>query len=262
MDKIENSAGRLHFVFVRLAQKSNMSLSEFCNSLGLAGSEWSEALFAYALLREEFEGLKIEIEGLKANKVKYDLYQKNLPDIEATLRSFRFNMQDNNLTFTIREPGMVALGFMASDFPLEGTDLGDLAALKKIVNELQTEILNTELPDYLRFWLLDLARIIRDGIDRYQIRGASGIERELSTILGELLNNQDLAAEAKSKRPSAFASILKAVDLMNNLILIGKKLEPAIAVTRKAIPYIKAILGYETEMLKLPAPSEADTIDT
>ncbi len=154
---------------------------------------------------------------------------------------------------------------MATDFPVEeDLDEGDsIETLKRLVFELQQEILSAGLPDYLRIWLLDLVRSIRDAIDRYQIRGAKGIQRELSTIIGELVSNQSEREETKSSKPSIFAKFLNAIDIMTKIAAAAEKLKPAISAGRKAIPYIKSLLGVDSELPGLPAPTgTSDVVDS
>lgn len=259
MAAIQNSAGRLHFAFTRLGTKNRVSFDEFAQALGVSAKN---ALPAYSLMLEEFEQLQRDVEQLRQYKLKYELYQKNLPDIDNTLKSFTFQMESKIVSYRVSEPGLVALGFMAADFPIDGesddqTESGkEIELLRKLVLELQREISQGELPEYLKAWLLELVRAIRDAIDRYQIRGAKGIERELAVILGELMQNQELANETMQKKPSAFAMIMRALDAMNKVVAYAEKLKPAMSAARKAIPFIKSVLGIDSQLPGLPAPTD------
>ncbi len=84
---IKNSAGRLHGIFKKLAARNGRgcSFEEFSAILQVMPPENSvstEALAIYALMIEEFETLKQDIDKLSSNKHKQTLYLENLADIE------------------------------------------------------------------------------------------------------------------------------------------------------------------------------------
>lgn len=254
MAEYNNAAGRILSIFEKLSPKSGQSykLAEFAKAFGVA-ADWPTILLSYCGIREEYDVLVADIDQIKDNPAKYELYRKNLPDIESSIKSFNFAINGDNATCQISPTGLVALRFIAADLSQdeEASD-DDLKTLRQLVSDLQAEIEATDIfSKLMKEWLLDLVRVIRDSVDRYAIRGSKGMRRQFSVLLGELMQNYDFAEKTKTEKPSIWSKITSAIDIMNKIASLAEKCRPAITFGQKLLPYMKT--------LGLPAPDDDST---
>lgn len=244
MAEYNNAAGRILAVFDRLTATNNTSIkrTELAKGFGVI-DEWPSIFLAYCDLKDEYKTLVEEIEEISDNPSKKDLFRKNLPDIEGSLKSFVFTVSSEQGNYSISQTGLVALRFIAADLPQdEDATTDDLNSIRQIVSDLQKEIEQaTEFSKQMRTWLLDLVRVIRDSLDRYANRGSKGMRKQFSLLLGELMQNYDLAQETQVKAPSIWTKVTNAIDLMNKIASLAEKCKPAITFGQKLLPFVKAL---------------------
>lgn len=119
--------------------------------------------------------------------------------------------------------------------------------IRELVAELQQEIEASEdFSKLVKNWLLDLVRVIRDSLDRFAIRGSRGMRKQFSLLLGELIQNYDVAKKVQEKKPSVWQKFISAIDVMNKLATLAEHCKPAVTFAQKSLPLLKA--------LGLPAP--------
>lgn len=254
MAQYNNAAGRILAVLERVkAVKNPMEFAGFCKALGVEKS-WSSALTAVTDLQDEFETLRSEIEGITDNPAKVDLFKTNLAEIEASVRGFHLQMRDNRCQYNIHDSAVVALRFIAADLPQEAdADPDDLGRIRDVVSELQKEIEDSDtFGPMVREWLLSLVRIIRDSLDRFAVRGARGMRRQLSSLVGELYMNYGQAQKVKEQTPGIWQKIMTGLDRMAKLSSLMDRLKPGIGMGLKGLTWIKN--------LALPAPDN-DALD-
>lgn len=251
MAEYNNPAGRILSVFERLAPYSNQGIHrpQLAKSFGVI-EEWPSIFVAYCDLKDEYDTLVTEIENISDNQSKRELFRKNLSGIESSLKSFIFLVASDQGQCNISSTGLVALRFIAADLPQdEDATTDDLNAIRQIVSDLQKEIENaTEFSKKMREWLLDLVRVIRDSLDRYANRGSKGMRKQLSLLVGELMQNYDYTQETQGKAPGIWTKITTAIDLMNKIVSLAEKCRPAILFTQKLLPFVKT--------LGLPGPTD------
>ena len=210
-------------------------------------ADWQSILQAYSDLLTEYTVLEADIEPIKTNNAKYVLYRTNLPDIQKSLKSFAFAIPSDTATFAVSLTGLVAIRFIAADLEQDESATDDINTLRQLVNELQSEIEQSDVfSKKMKEWLLDLVRIIRDSIDRYAIRGSRGMRQQFSLLLGELMQSYDFAEETHAKKPSIWSKITNAIDIMNKIVYLEEKCRPALNFGQKLLPCVKS--------LGLPAP--------
>ncbi len=252
-----NPAGRILAIFERLGPKNNhqMPRTEIANAFQVA-DDWAAILVAVNDLRMEYQTLVDEIDQFKENAHKYELYRQNLPEIEKSVNSMTLSIQTNNGTFQILPTAQVALRFIAADLPQdESAEASDLHRIRQLVDELQNEIRGSaEFTKAVREWLLDLVRVIRDSLDRFAIRGSRGMRRQISILVGELMQSYEMAVQVKEQSPSVWDRLFKAIDLMQKLGSLAEKCRPAVTFVMKALPFLRN--------LGLPAPGEESSPPT
>lgn len=193
---------------------------------------------AFADLREELAVMTAQIdEHFAENTAKHALYSKHLPEIEKSISSFMLNFRGQNIDCHIDPSAVVSLRFMAADLPQEEASKDeDVAGLRSQVDELWKAIHNTPtLPQHLRKWLLELVRIMRDGLDRYAIRGGRGLKKELTELVGQLTMNKATVEELKATSPGLLQRVAQITDVMVKVATLGEKLKPAISYAYKLI---------------------------
>lgn len=251
MPKYNNAAGRLLDVFERLTKFSNKNqkLDAFADALGVSKT-WDAVLTAVQDLRDEYFELVEDIEQTKENPAKFELYHQNLPKIEKSVTSFKLLIAEKQASAVISQTGLVALRFIAADLPQdEAATENDINTIRKLVTELQQEIEVTDtFAKHTREWLLDLVRIVRDSIDRYASRGSRGMRKQCSFLLGELIQNYDLAQETQKKKPSVWKKVVEAIDVMQRVASLAEKCKPAVTFAQKCLPFLRT--------LGLPAPGD------
>lgn len=233
-----NPAGRLLFVFERFSTKTDAQFKDFSSLLGI-NDDCDSILLAIADVRAEFRLLSEEIEQFADNPAKLNLYKKNLPEVEASINSFSLDLQRRVYSCDIAPTAIVALRFIAADLEQEEeADTNDLESLQSTIAELQTQILDSEdLVPSLRTWLLELVRLMRDGIDRFQIRRGRGMRKQFHTMLGDLMDHYDAVQTVKSQHPSIWQHLSTAMDGMIKLAVFREKYKPAIDMVRRALPF-------------------------
>jgi len=111
----------------------------------------------------------------------------------------------------------------------------EISALQQDVEDLLKEVLNTNLPNDLRDFLIDNLEKIRQALLGYRIRGNQGIREVLESVLGaSFLRYDDLVEQAKdeTKRKTLekfFAVIEKATKILSFAEKIKTLAAPAIA---------------------------------
>ena len=233
-----NPAGRVLIVLERFATKNTGKFKDFASLLGIQ-DDCDAILAAITDFRAEFRLLSDLIEQFNDNPTKLSLYKKNLPEIEASINSFQINISNSAYSCNIVQTGVVALRFIAADLEQEEEpDPNDLRSLKEAIAQLQKQILdNSEITRALRNWLLDLTRLMRDGIDRYQIRRGRGLRKQFHTMLGDLMDHYEAVQTVKSEHPAVWQRLSSAMDAMIKLAVFREKYKPAIEMVRRALPF-------------------------
>lgn len=249
MPEYNNAAGRLLDVYARLSGFKNQSqkLEAFAVALGVS-KNWNSVLTAVKDLQDEYQTLVEDIEQTKENPAKYKLYRKNLPDIQKTVNSFKLLLSDSQASAVVSQTGLVALRFIAADLPQdEPATEDDLNRIRTIVTDLQQEIESSDsFTKHTREWLLDLVRIVRDSLGRYASRGSRGMRKQCSFLLGELIQNYDLAQETQERKPGVWEKLIDAIDVMQKVASLAEKCKPAVTFAQKSLPLLRS--------LGLPAP--------
>lgn len=234
-----NPAGRILFVFERLAKSNSGNFTQFAELFEI-DKDCDSILAAVADIRAEFRLLSDQIDQITDNPGKLSLYKTNLPEVEASVNSFTLSIaKAGTYQCNIAPTAIVALRFIAADLEQEeAADGNDLESLKTAITELQTHILdNEELTPALRTWLLDLVRLMRDGIDRFQIRRGRGMRTQFHAMLGDLMGHYDAVQTIKAEHPGAWARLSTAMDTMIKLAVFREKYKPALEMVRRAIPF-------------------------
>ena len=69
------------------------------------------------------------------------------------------------------------------------------------------------------------------------------MRRQLSTLLGELIQQHSTVEELKKNHKTIWQSITQSVDVMLRVTELAEKLQPAIGAATRALPYLGSLLG-------------------
>jgi hypothetical protein len=251
MPDYQNPAGRLLKIFAELGS-APMNIEAFAAKLGTP-NEWGSIFNGLAGMRKEYELLETAVSDFKDNPHKLAQYKDDLGLIKKTLNAMTLSVANGNVQFTPDAAAITALKYMAIDLPQEELVAPDeIEDIRRLCAELQKEIETSQtLNKTLKEWLLDLVRMMRDGIDRFKIRGSRGFRKELYQMLGSMLVHYEDVKEVAKKEPGIWTKMMQGVDRVCRASERFEKVGKALTVAYKAISYFS---GDDSNPLQLPGP--------
>ena len=172
------------------------------------------------------------------NEATRKLYEDNWQAIEDSMNSVKVHRDSQQVQSNIKPAAVVALQFMAAQMPMEADAAGDLTTLKTLIIELQDEVKQSNaLKPAIRTWLLDLLRLMADGLNRFENRGSRGLKKEMHAALGNLVHNYEVVNTIKKQDEGLFKRIVDAVNLMGHVASLAEKAAPAIDFAERLLPY-------------------------
>ncbi len=255
MPDYDNPAGRLFKVLTELGQ-GQIKSDQLAVKLGTS-SDWESLLNAMVEMRKEYVLLEAAVSDFKDNPHKLAHYKEDLTHIKSAIDGININLQNNHVQITPNPQALTALKYMAVDLPQEEAVTPDeIAAIRKLCDELRAEIENSQtLNKTLKGWLLDLVRMMRDGIDRFKIRGSRGFRKELYQMLGSLMVHYGNIKEVKEKEPGIWMKMMQGLDWVCRAAERFEKVGKALKWGYKAIEFFSG--GGETP-LQLEGPEETE----
>lgn len=232
--KFNNPAGRL-LAMLEGAKGSNEH-NYLAKAWGIEADRSS--ILAVKGMYDEYELMRAAIEKFKGDSQKYELLTQDLPEIEETLKSFNVSL-NGVYGINVKQTGIIALRWISSHLPQEETaDESELEALRQSLDELRKQVEGSEeLAPVIRNWLLELIRIMRDGIERYSIRGSRGMKNELHRLLGDMVENRQFVNTIQKETPAIWRQLTVAMDFMIKLATLKEKYGTAIDFFQRAIPF-------------------------
>ena len=166
-------------------------------------------------------------------------------------------MQNNLISITPHPSAVTALRYMAVDLPQEEAFVeNEIAEIRRLCDELQNEIENSEtLNKTLKEWLLDLVRMMRDGIDRFKIRGSRGFRKELYQMLGSMVVHYENVKKVAEKEPGIWTKMMQGLDRVCRAAERFEKVKKVLTIAYKAIEYFS---GGGATPLQLESPGETE----
>lgn len=224
-----NPAGRLWIILKKLSQKPTGSKDQLAACFGV-NNDWNSIFSAIQDIEQEFILLEKSINLYRENQKKHTLLSSKLPDIKSSCLNFSIDMKAGSYSVGILAGAVVSLEFMAADLPQEVELTRDeLSELRRLCDEMQESILQCkDLNKTLREWLLDLVRMMRDGIDRYGIRGKRGLRRQFHEMLGSMCDHYEEVEELKQKAPSVWKRMSDGFEKFNKFSEFAEKASKAI----------------------------------
>jgi hypothetical protein len=146
---------------------------------------------------------------------------------------------------------------MAIDLPQEETIAPEeIEEIRRLCDELRNEIHNSKtLNKTLKEWLLDLVRMMRDGIDRFKIRGSRGFRKELYQMLGSMLVHYEDVREVAKEEPGIWAKMMRGLDWVGRASERFEKVSKPLKLVYRAIEYFS---GGGSTPLQLQGPDEVE----
>lgn len=150
-------------------------------------------------------------DSVDPDKRKY--FEQHFSEIDRAIAPATIAGAADGYQDQIQDSWLAALQSMALDMPIEGViDENELDQLRAVIEDLRQTIENTtELRPMVRLWLLDLVRLMREGLDRYTARGVRGLRESFRRLLGELLDHPDYCREVQKSKPSLWEKTAKSL---------------------------------------------------
>ncbi|HKI21507.1 MAG TPA: hypothetical protein VKA15_26665 [Isosphaeraceae bacterium] len=97
--------------------------------------------------------------------------------------------------------------------------------------------------------------MMRDGIDRFKIRGSRGFRKELYQMLGSMLVHYEDVREVAKKEPGIWTKMMQGVDRVCRAAERFEKVKKGLTIAYKAIEYFS---GGGSTPLQLESPEETE----
>ena len=78
---------------------------------------------------------------------------------------------------------------------------------------------------------------MRDGLDRYQIRGARGLRKQFHTLLGDMMDNYEVIQQVQADGGDVWPGFCAAMDFMIKLATLREKYTPAMEMVKQFLPF-------------------------
>lgn len=242
-----NPAGRLLRIFQDFSHATTGDIPRLAVILGIAdprgNADSIDVLMAVTDLHREFATLKSELRLQPDFERKSVAYANVNTGIHKTLDSLTIDFPGNSYKILVEHATLVALELITADLPLEEEgpvdEIENLYIKLKELQDIVVSVPQEEMSPSIRIWLLDLIRLMRDGLDRYKIRGPRGLRTQLQAMLGDLMLNYDTFDKAKKQTPSKFWARFNALlDTLLKLSTIHEKYKNALSYMKTTIPLL------------------------
>lgn len=195
MSKSNNPASRLYELLknARGMGQDKPIREVWATVAGISPSDYPRVLRFVAdliILSQEAKGA---IENLE--NVDHDIYLSPFKNVEQALA--RINLDDRWESFSryLDEPTMVSLSFCADTLSRSSSNglipNEELDSLLLDIEQVLEQIINLELPDELRMFLVEHLEQMRAAVLSYRIFGNEGLRRALESVLGATILNQE-----------------------------------------------------------------------
>jgi ribosome-interacting GTPase 1 len=255
MSDYHNPAGRLLKVLTELGQ-GQINREPLATKLGTP-NDWRSILNAIADMRTEYELLEAAVSEFTDNPHKLANYREDLIVIKTAIDGININMHNNSIAIAPQPTAITALRYMAVDLPQEEAFAQDeIEEIRKLCDELRSEIQGSQtLNKTLKEWLLDLVRMMRDGIDCFKIRGSRGFRKELYEMLGSIMVHYKDVKKVTKEEPAIWMKMMQGLDRVCRAAERFEKVKKGFTITYKFIEYFS---GGGSTPLQLESPEETE----
>jgi len=168
---------------------------------------------------------------------------KFLAPIEALRKSFRTKPPHNSAnTFGVNDTVLTQLDYAAeylSGGPEQLVSPDLLKELNENANSMIEQILDSDLPKYLKSRLVEILKVFQSSIITYQLNGVSGLRKATEEMLGILVFNN---TELKQATQNSAVSKKTIHNLLGFIEKASKVVEFANKLKELAAPIIKFLL--------------------
>ena len=137
-------------------------------------------------------------------------------------------INDNCNTFQVGEPALTKLRY-AAEFVVSNEQPVQDDILKELLQDVETmvtQILDADLPSYLKARLVECLEKVRLAILTYRLSGQPGLRKAFDEMAGTLLTNRlDLVAAVKSddKTKKSVIGLFGLIDKINKIMELATK---------------------------------------
>lgn len=221
-----NPLGRLHNILLEIKNFKNSSPYQALSSIfNLNINEKSSILACYSDLFKLCEDARSLIINLPLNQEKL---LNPVNDVVLALSKIEFNDSTGLLYFkqSLTEQLLSNLDLcseiLSYTYNEKELETSELEELSESLNSLQDLINNTSINNELKNILILHLKDIDISISKYKLYGVSGIKTSLTTTLGDIIINNNLAVTKDEK--SVIENTLKFMSKINTVISFSKNL--------------------------------------
>lgn len=254
-DSFRNTAGRVLNLLRTAAQYNRNDSCRKCwaSVCGCNASDTAEIFGKLLLLRFALDRIHHDVQRCPQIRSGNVL----LPKFANIFRAISPNNLDESWNEYLRylvNGELVALEVIANELdPEDEIPAEELREIETLTSKLFNKIRESNLEAPLKYWSLDLLESLRRSLQEYKIRGAEGIEKAISSIIGELIRHAaDLQPQKNNPWLQEFWQLVVKIDATIDRALKSRTL-------RLGYRAIKATVGLPDFLSDSSGPREADS---
>src|SRR5688572_14311496 len=171
--RYNNPAGRMLSILEsaqEIGRQGQKVRNVWCNILKCSTDDPPELFRRLAELNSLLDAVELQLRDVKGDKAP--VYLRAFPPIREAICPVSLEQNWNDANRRLDMAVLTALELCALELPEEGVVTKDeLVSIRNSLDELYTKINESDLPQNLQAWLLDLISSAKRSIDLYEILG-------------------------------------------------------------------------------------------
>jgi hypothetical protein len=177
-------------------------------------------------LGNSVDDIETQLRVVKGDE-KAEVYLRSFPPIKKAFCPLGLNQNWRDANPSLNEAVLTALELCAVELPDEGTITSDeILAIKKSLDELYTQIKDSQLRGPLRNWLLDLISTAKRSLELYEFIGIKAFRKALRDLCGDLTSHLKSFEEVKDTDESIYSNVMALLNNLKDLAQRAKEWEP------------------------------------
>jgi len=241
MEVKNNPAGRLHDLLsaARNQNGKESARKAWAAVFGIEPDDTGALLKMLADLIDLVHETKTSIQRL--DDVNHQLHLKPFKKIEALLSQLNLEAGWEHSKAQLDEPTLYGLQFSSdklsriSGFTQIAND--EISLLRKQLDDLVSSVVDSNLPQDVKFLLLRNLEAIRHALLAYRVRGIEGLQEEVERSLGSVMLHRDEIAASKNKpeERKVWETFFKLVEQLNKVVTLARNSKELAAPAIQAI---------------------------
>jgi hypothetical protein len=207
----DNPAGRLLRIVNDLKQieKNIIADAAWASVLGVDVSDTGSLLHGIGATLQLGQDT---IEAIKKLNVNHDLYIGHVNQILRAFQKMHLGARIFDTMNNVKQEDIVGLSFcderLSIEAPEKTLNENDLKKIHEDIMSLIDEVIEGDIDEYLRQYLLDKLDLLRQAVQLYNISGVKPIESAINDIFGSVVLNEKIKESADKPVTKKFVLIV------------------------------------------------------